>query len=329
MPGQMIPPPRVIGPGGSARRIGVELEFSNISCQSAAELVQNLFGGDLVEEDPYRFHVVESALGDFIVELDTRYAHPPKDGSNEKSRLVEVLQSEFRAAVGEVASLWLPVEIVSPPVPLNLLPELDKITEELRRAGAHGTDDGLMYAFATQLNPEAPSCDAPVILAYMKAFLLLSDRLRTQSARDIKRRLLPFADSMPRPYALKVIDPAYQPSLEQMIDDYITANATRNRELDMLPLFAALDPERVHRQFQSPLLKPRPAFHYRLPDTRLSDPDWGLITEWNRWVEVEWLAADPERLDAACKHYGECQASGRLSDWSENVRQWLKPTGKT
>ena len=68
----MIPPPRVIGPGGSARRIGVELEFSNISCRSAAELVQNLFGGGLVEEDPYRFHVVESALGDFIVELDTQ-----------------------------------------------------------------------------------------------------------------------------------------------------------------------------------------------------------------------------------------------------------------
>jgi hypothetical protein len=238
---------------------------------------------------------------------------------------VDVLQSEFHAAVGEVASLWLPVEIVSPPVPLNLLPELDKITEELRRAGAHGTDDGLVYVFATQLNPEVPSCDASVILAHMKAFLLLSDRLRAQAARDVKRRLLPFADPMPRPYVLKVIDPAYQPSLEQMIDDYIGANPRRNRGLDMLPLFAALDPERVHRQFRSPLLKARPTFHYRLPGTRLSDPGWGLITEWNRWVEVEWLAADPARLDAACRHYYERANVGRLGEWSEFVRQWLRP----
>lgn len=163
-----------------------------------------------------------------------------------------------------------------------------------------------MYAFATQLNPEVPSRDAKVILAYFKAFLILADRLRADAARDIKRRLLPFADPVPRAYARKVINPAYQPSLGQLIDDYIAANPTRNRELDMLPLFTTLDAERVGRQFRSPLVKPRPTFHYRLPDTRLSDPEWGLITEWNRWVQVEWLAADPERLDAACRHYCAC-----------------------
>jgi hypothetical protein len=324
MPEQMIPAPHMVGLGGSARRIGVELEFSNIGCRQAAELVQTVFGGDLVEDDPHRFHVVGSELGTFVIELDTQYAHPPKNGGGEKWTLLEFLQSEFHAAVGEVASLWLPVEIVSPPVALTLLPKLDKITDALRRAGAHGTDDGLMYAFATQLNPEVPSCDADVILAHLKAFLLLSDRLRAVSALDVKRRLLPFADPMPRPYVLKVVDPAYRPALGEMIDDYIAANPTRNRELDMLPLFTALDPDRVHRQFQSPLLKARPTFHYRLPDTRLSDPDWGLITEWNRWVQVEWLAADPERLEAACSHYCACAKARHLSEWSDIVRQWLR-----
>jgi hypothetical protein len=320
----MMPPPQTLGPGGSPRRIGVEVEFSNIDCRSAAELVRKTFGGDVLEEDPYRFRVVASMLGDFTVELDMRHAHPQKS-TPEKRHVLDALQAEFRAAVGEVASLWLPVEIISPPVALERLPELDRITEELRRAGAHGTDDGLLYAFATQLNPEAPSCDAKVILACLKAFLILADRLRADAARDIKRRLLPFADPMPRAYARKVIDLAYQPSLEQLIDEYIEANPTRNRELDMLPLFTTLDPERVRRQIRSPLVKPRPTFHYRLPDTRLSDPEWGLITEWNRWVQVEWLAADPERLDAACRHYCACADEKRLGDWSEIVRQWLRP----
>jgi hypothetical protein len=323
----MMPPPQTLGPSGASRRVGVEIEFSNIDCRSAAELVQKTFGGDVLEEDPYRFRVLATMLGDFTVELDMRHAHPHKS-TGRKRHVLDGLQAELCAAVGDVASLWLPVEIVSPPVAWERLPELDKITQELRRAGAHGTDDGLLYAFATQLNPEVPSCDAKVILAYLKAFLILADRLRADAARDIKRRLLPFAAPMPRAYARKVIDPAYQPSLAQLIDEYIKANPTRNRELDMLPLFTALDAERIGRQFRSSLVKPRPTFHYRLPDTRLSDPEWGLITEWNRWVQVEWLAAEPERLDAACKHYCAYADERRLGDWSETVRQWLRPPCK-
>ena len=130
---------------------------------------------------------------------------------------------------------------------------------------------------------------------------------------------------MPQSYVLKVVDSHYRPGLAQMIDDYLVANPTRNRDLDMLPLFAELDPERVRRQFQSPLVKARPTFHYRLPDTRLSDPSWGLITEWNRWVQVEWLAADRERLDDACRHYCAFAKERRLSDWGDTVRQWLRP----
>jgi hypothetical protein len=321
---QMIPPPHMTDPDGSERRIGVEIEFSNVDCRTAAELVQKTFGGELVEEDPHRFHVQESRLGDFTVELDSQYAHPPKSGNEVKGSLGDALKSELHASFGGVASLWLPVEIVSPPVALRKLPELDKITEALRRAGAHGTDDGLMYAFATQLNPEAPSFEANVILAHLKAFLILSARLRAEAVRDVKRRLLPFADPMPRAYALKVVDPAYRPSLEQMIDYYIAANPTRNRELDMLPLFATLDPERVRRQVRSSLLKARPTFHYRLPDTRLSDPHWGLITEWNRWVQVEWLAADTQGLEAACHHFCGFARERHRSEWSQSVRQWLR-----
>jgi hypothetical protein len=327
MPQQMIPPPYTLGPSGAPRKIGVEVEFSNIDCRSAADLVQKIFGGDVVEEDPYRFRVAASALGDFTVELDMRHAHPHRK-TQEKPHAFDGLEAEVRAAVGDLGSLWLPVEIVSPPVAWERLPELDAITQELRRVGAHGTNDGLLYAFATQLNPEVPSHDVKVILAYLKAFLVLADRLRADAARDIKRRLLPFAAPMPRTYARKVVDPAYQPSLEQLIDEYIEANPTRNRELDMLPLFTALDGEHVGRQIQSPLIKPRPTFHYRLPDTRLSDPEWGLITEWNRWVQVEWLAADPERLDAACRHYCACADEKRLDDWEDIVRQWLGPLDK-
>ena len=46
-----------------------------------------------------------------------------------------------------------------------------------------------------------------------------------------------------------------------------------------------------------PRIEPRPAFRYRLPRARLGDPKWSVLLEWNRWVEVERLAEDTERLD--------------------------------
>lgn len=83
--------------------------------------------------------------------------------------------------------------------------------------------------------------------------------------------------------------------MDQLIDDFITDNPTRNRELDMLPLFAHLDEDRVRARVDDPLIKARPTYHYRLPNTNLADPEWGVLTEWNRWVIVERLAAAHNR----------------------------------
>jgi hypothetical protein len=45
-------------------------------------------------------------------------------------------------------------------------------------------------------------------------------------------------------------------------------------------------------------IKARPTFHYRLPDSRVDDPKWSFACEWNRWVEVERLAENPDHLRA-------------------------------
>jgi len=88
----------------------------------------------------------------------------------------------------------------------------------------------------------------------------------------------------------------------------------------MLPLFAYLDEPRVRRVADSPLIKPRPTFHYRLPDCEIHRPGWGLHLAWNDWVAVETLAADRERLEACCAAYHRF-----LSDPLERVfGDWLK-----
>jgi hypothetical protein len=51
------------------------------------------------------------------------------------------------------------------------------------------------------------------------------------------------------------------------------------------------------------LVKPRPAFHYRLPNCLIDEPDWTLAREWNTWVTVEQLASDPERIRTMSREY--------------------------
>jgi putative amidoligase enzyme len=326
----MIPPPCPVTDRGEARRIGVEIEFAGISCEAAAELVRGLFGGRIEEHDPYRFTVRDTRYGGFEVELDSQFAHAdeerPGDGAaaaaDEWRTITRSLKQGLASAFADVASAWLPVEIVSPPVPLACLPDIDRLVPALREAGAEGTDAALVYAFATQFNPEVPSSSADSLLRHLKAFLLLAGRLRRSVDPVVTRRLLPFTDPFPPDYATKVVDPAYRPSSAELIDDYIGANPTRNRELDMLPVLAHVDPERVFSRLRDKLIKARPTFHYRLPDTRLSDPSWGLLTEWNRWVQVERLAADEAALEMLGREF--LRLCPRDADaWSDVVDPWL------
>jgi hypothetical protein len=297
----MLQPPLLDTEDGRPRMIGVEVEFSGLTCEESADLVRDLFGGRIRCIDPYRFEVVETCFGSFTVELDTHYAHPPEDDrpadGSDWEEIRRAVRDGLSSAIGAVSSLWLPVEIVSPPMRITDLPELDRLVPALRKHGALGTRDGLVYAFATQLNPEVPSLRHESVLLHLKAFLLLADALRAEVDMDLLRRALPFADPFPASYVRKVVDPRYWPDLQRFLNDYLDASPTRNRELDLLPLLAHLAPDAVRDKVADVLVKARPTFHYRLPDTRLCDPSWSLIVEWNRWAEVEHLAADRATLD--------------------------------
>jgi putative amidoligase enzyme len=326
MSAEMVLPPSLDTEDGQPRMIGVEIEFAGMSCEQAAGLICDLFSGRIKRIDPHRFEVTETRFGSFTVELDSQYAHPDDNDDDAAASswddIGRAVRDGLTTAIATVTSLWLPIEIVSPPVPLAVLPELDSLVPALRGRGAAGCSDGLVYAFATQLNPEVPSLRAESMLAHLKAFLLLAETLRAAIDVDLLRRALPFANAFPSAYVRKVVNPKYQPALPQLVDDYLEANQTRNRELDLLPLFTHLAHERVRAKVEDALIKPRPTFHYRLPDTRVSDPAWSLIVEWNRWVEVEHLAADASALRRLGEIYLDQAESRRPRALVEAIDAW-------
>jgi len=316
---QFDPPPRRDNADGQTRRVGVELEMAGIRPHQVAEAITATAGGRVEVENAFITRVHETSLGDFRVELDADLL---------KSRQYQKTLADFGIDIGDgsereqieslisrVAGLVVPLELVGPPVPWTELDTLDNIRRRLHQAGARGTHSSPLYAFGMQLNIESASLDADYLLSIIRAFLLYYDELIEAEQVDLSRRITPYVQPFPEEYLVHVLQAAYTPDLDQLIGDYLRLTPTRNRPLDLLPLFAYLDEERImNAAVESNLVKPRPAFHYRLPNCLIDEPDWSLATVWNRWIEVERLANDRERL--------ERRRASRLSS-SSALRRWL------
>jgi hypothetical protein len=286
-------PPLQHTASGELRRVGVEIEFAGVQIAEAAEMVRQHYGGETRSMGAHRLHVDGTAWGRFVVELDTQYAHRPET----KHGLADDLLSEAtREFIGDAVTGIVPFEIICPPIPYDRLGDLNPLFDGLRKRGAQGTEEKAIYGFGLHLNVEVAEEQVDYLLRHVRAYLLLSDWLRQEIVIDLTRRILPHASRFPDEYALLVMAPDYSPGLREFIEDYAAYNPGRNRELDLYPLFRHLTPDLVDDLVDDTRIKARPAFHYRLPNASLSKAGWSAVTEWNRWIEVERLAADGERL---------------------------------
>ncbi len=320
-------PPQLMGETGEVRRVGIEIEFAARDARQIADTVATLYGGSWEKENDHRYRIPGTPFGTFTVELDTQYAHPAsprRDPDNPLDSWLEWEMDKFvHSVVGHVGKALVPYEIVTPPIPVDRLGEMNQLFDALLELGAKGTDEHPFYAFGLHLNPEAPELSAESILNHLRAFIVLSDWLHKMMDIDLARKLSPYIKVFPREYAQKILPPDYQPELSELIDDYLEFNPTRNRELDLVPLFLHIDRDRVQAKLDDGLSSSRPTYHYRLPDCRLNDANWSLAREWNFWVEVERLAVDRERLQAISLAFIEHHARWIKWKWIDKAKPWL------
>ena len=327
----LLPPPEPQTQDGEERRMGVEFEFSGLTMEQIARLVRDTAGGDRGQVDPisaYEYKVVDTPYGDFKVELD--YAYLKKLGRREKRgddirADIERLSEDMLAAL---AKQVVPFEIVCPPIAISRLGILEDLVAALREAGARGTADSPIYAFGMHFNPELPALDATTIRNYLRAYVVLFDWLKEVSNVDLSRRVFPFIQPYPKDYHQLLCAPDYAPSMNQLIDDYLAHNPSRNRALDMLPLFSFIDEDRVQAAVEDELVNARPTLHYRLPNCEIENPEWNISIAWRHWLRVEHLQAQPERLEQACAAYTEhlrTPLQGLMHDWSDKVSPWVCP----
>ncbi|SFM52526.1 Putative amidoligase enzyme [Ectothiorhodospira mobilis] len=318
------PLPEPLNPEGEPRRVGIELEMAGLSLEAIAGAITDLFGGEHRADSPFQQRVTGTRFGDFGLELDSDLLKRREYLDYLEKMGVEVDRDgrphALETALSQVAGLVVPHEVVAPPVPHDALPELDRLRRRLQQAGAKGTHDSLFYAFGLQINLELAHLDAASILRHLQAFLVLHDWLLEHSQTDLSRRLTPFVDPFPETYARLILQPDYAPDLKGLITDYLAHNPTRNRPLDLLPLFAHLAPEQIQAAaVEHHLIHARPTFHYRLPDCRIDEPQWDLSLPWAGWVAVERLAAQPQRLHRMAAELLGADRGGLAA----RIQQWM------
>jgi len=115
--------------------------------------------------------------------------------------------------------------------------------------------------------------------------------------------------------------------MRQLIDDYLDYNPTRNRALDLLPLFAWIDVDRVMGLMEGEKVTARPTYHYRLPNSRVDEVEWKTVEAWNSWVLVERLANDIKALeelrDQYFKYFDSPSFFFQKDEWLKKVRKWV------
>ncbi|POF33810.1 amidoligase family protein [Roseibium marinum] len=273
-----------------ARRVGVEIEFGGLTALQAAEFIRADLGGSIEKKDSHRYRLTGTELGDLTVELDSKYVHSEDDASD--------LERKVRSLAGDMTGSIVPTELVTDPLPVSRIADIDALLDRLVAAGALGTQH-LHLACGLHLNVEWTGREVLPILRILQAYLISAPDLRREIAPDRVRTLLPFIGRFPQDYEARILDPDYQPDFARFAADYCRANPSKNRELDLLPLLASIDEGAVADALGHPPEAVRPAFHYRLPNASLGARNWSIEKEWDRWLSVEALAADEDRLAAA------------------------------
>ncbi|MCC5941733.1 MAG: amidoligase family protein [Balneolaceae bacterium] len=323
-------PPVTTNSSGEERTAGYEFEFTGLSLNDSASIISELYGGVIEQISSYEYKIKNTDFGDFSVELDAQLLRDKKYEPILKKIGLDIESFEDKKSIEkslmEMASSVVPFEIVTPPVPLSRMHHLEKLINYLREKKAQGTKSSFFYAFGLHINPEIISEKVESLLNHLRAYVLLDAWVRKDASIDISRRLTPYINEYEKEYVKLILNEDYQPDLRRFIKDYFAFGNSRNRPLDLLPLFMHLDEEYTKRFLDESLTSARPTWHYRLPNCSLEVESWSLASEWNRWILVEKLADDSSALKELSSKYIELESQSILgfeAKWVGLMERWV------
>lgn len=284
------------------RHVGFEMEFVNLDFDQVTPLITQRFGGNVEKSDQFVEKVKDTIYGSFTLESDSSFIKK-RDYRNWLDsfgvELSEETADQIDDQVMEYSQALVPRELVTPPIGLRHIKTMDDLVKDMQ--ALYKKNKGKVWSLAPcglHLNIECESLDVEYLLNTLRAFCFLYDELVEDIGVDFTRRVAPYIRAFPSDYVNVISDKSYRPNMSQFVADYFKYNPTRNRPLDMTVIFAHIDQRFLNGVdgLEVDLIKPRPAFHYRLPNCELENEEWSIIEEWERWKKVESLARELKGL---------------------------------
>jgi len=243
---------------GEIRSVGFELEFSGISFDKTVEVLRSCLDASIQSETAAESLLHVNTLGDFNVEVDWAYLKQIAEAEKDNAEVAGWVEQLARTA-----ALVVPLEVACPPIAFTDTDKLSPMVSALRDAGAVGTEESLIAAYGVHINAEIPHLDEATLFSYLAAFSILQWWLADAHKVNASRKLSQYVRLYSQEYVKQLLSRPSAP-LNEILDVYLEHNASRNRALDMLPLLAEIDEDRVKRAVDDAKIKPRPAFHYRV-----------------------------------------------------------------
>ncbi len=326
-----INPPVITNPSGEERKVGYEFEFTGVEMNDVTKIIQALFGGTIKKKSTYEYEILETKFGSFTLELDAQLLRDKKYEKTLKLIGIDITTLKniqtIEGKLKDLASSVVPFEIITPPIPLSEMSELNGLLDELRNWKAKGTGSSMFYAFGLHINPEVSDTSPESLLNHLKAYIMLDPWIRVDAKINMSRKVTPYIKEFGEDYAQLLMSSGYKPSLRDLISDYFSYGNSRNRPLDMLPLFMHLDKEYTKQFLTETITSSRPTYHYRLPNCSIEDERWSLASEWNRWVLVETLAEDEKALEQYSRAYLKLKKEtviGFEQKWIKLMNRWAQ-----
>lgn len=155
---------------GVIRAIGVEFEYGGVGFARTAELIVEEFGGWIEQVSIYIYHIKETRLGDFMVEIDSgvfkdkRYQYAL---SSVGFDLVWVHSKPVEEWLMDVFLMVVFFEVIIFLIPFFEIALFDLLRERLCLNGALGTKVLLLYGFGFHLNVDSFFWNVFYVLRYL------------------------------------------------------------------------------------------------------------------------------------------------------------------
>lgn len=300
-----VTPPTPGRHGGGVRRVGVEIEFTGLGADEVAGLAERVYGGKCERIDRQALLLRGSSVEEVEIALDLQLA-------DRSLKVRTPLRSGGSASkiIDNPGTPVAPLAIIARPIPWTQLHRLDALAGELAEASMKAAAHTPVEAFGLYLNPEIQADDATAIAAVMKAFALLAPLFDAERGTGGTSRPSGYVGPWPEIYLAKLLSPDYWPDRAILANDHVEAVGDRLCGLDLLPLWAELEPGASKGSRVGDPVKGRRAYRIRLPDHGSSSG--GLVSSLgNDWLRIEELAADDALLEKMCIERGRTAAA----DW--------------